>query len=1847
MRKRSLLNRCLSLMLVLIMVIGTVSVPALASEEEMSVVTDMPEQAVEDIDSADTVEGIDPADTTSGTAINLMLEAGEEYSGQEEDGNYTIGDAEQLATLASMVNSGTSYSGSIFTLLNDIELSGSWTPIGSQAKSFSGIFDGDSNTISGLYISGNLSCQGLFGNLEGAEIKNLTVEGEITATGNYVGGIAGSVNNAAIFRNCTNAVDIKGNSCVGGIVGNASGVTGQENPSVVIENCYNSGEINGDISVGGIAGEISNASIFDCINIGTVAASHAGYLVGGIAGYARDTLISDCRNEGAIKNNGTGVGNTGGIAGCFASNFLTNCVNTGKVSGGSLVGGIVGLALHDNINAYFGISNSYNTGIVEGINTGNAAINFIGGLFGKLDVRNNKENPDDFVIENCYNTGDVTVSATAEDAIIKYVGGLFGQIYSSASNKNCDFLLWIRNCYNAGNVVGGENVGGITGAVDINGIDNRYFPSPLPGIIPPIENPNGGVATASVKITNCYSSGDVKSNSEEPEALGAGIGLVTRTNPQSTDETSDLILSNVFAYGDEEMPSIGKDTIGVTGNSDVVVLSRAQMADESFSTLLGGTYARLSPGLYLKDNGDYDEETYEKYHEIYGDYAYPILLSLSGKQAVETFNVKFEGAGYTTVVANGDLTYATTVELGGTVKFTVVSNYEDIVSVERVSFEGAELEPDISETYTVDNINEDIVINIETEGNPPVEDTEARYEVTFNITEGNSNTPITDAAVTVIGEETENGIYNLKKGTYEVEVKKTGYLDLVGEIEVTSKKTDFSAVLYPESTVKHTINLKMGTASAISPYIVYLYNGDFVIDKSNQSSSQLYTYTETELKNIPAGEYTYWAKATEGNDEWSGITIGGGPISIDEDKEVNLRVVYFWNKLSNNSKLHYTMTMTAADGTEYWPGSTAPTGGIARACFIVPSRYDGAEYQYAFIPSQDGYWGSSGTTYIYDSDTANGYRGINLSDSGQFVISSKVPVSLTVPSGAKLGLYHRVRLYQPLEELKPDKKGNEDGTTTYTYEVPSREPLQYELILDGYVKTAERFEVPANGNFNKIISLESLTPDTGMDFKHPDGLDADIIMNAPDSKYIEMNSGGKYELYCFRNWQAIDTITSNQYVDPVYNVDVIHGTSVEVTDKFYAGAVIKAVDGESGVSLVRVTYGPLEYTVNGKKNLYSKLWEQNTAILVFNVNPQGTDEIDTGIKQSEFETAYYTRSINGIEQTKNKQYAEYTFTPKAKNGTLSKVEIHAPIGSNDTWNESAWTAITANTDGSYTAKLVDGRSLIRVTASDGTVVYRSVRAYGVDVKISGENVDVSLNNNAYNVTADVNDMVKVSFDGLQMPFPKLGAIYNPGFPDKTYLGYTLKGFGTKIEREVMGERSQYDIGTKNTITLTFDSPDTYILTKGGINTSAFGDAAGGHRAITRGGKTGVQSSYTGGNSSENEYGLFCTMPEITINVTGIEDTGTAYTAAIKVPSDSGRLLVRNSRGYIRGADSFSNNVYTYSLYNNEGTETYTYALERPEYVTQTGIFDIKDANVSLDLTSVDWKPITQSGSANVSVVGYETILSDKSAVSISTPAADLYAKYYVPYNHGGYTVLHALLDALEENDAPFTCKNGILSPSITVSGTVGANAGWICEVNGKAVADYANTLVNGGDTVVFYFNPVTASGMRHAWFMESQVTAKRSGSAELTLVSTPVNNDGTAAEPVAGATVYVDDKEWGKTDSSGKVILSKLSDLPLGPHTVTAQLNNTLTFARAVLVIEKDDTGTTTPEGKVTVTFRMIGDTKHEPAYKGYINWIKTEKHVMDKGSTMEDIFKMVLDDNGMSYDNTSVSLQVILNEVE
>ena len=215
--------------------------------------------------------------------------------------------AQQLKQLADEVNAGDSKSGKTYLLANDIDLSGypNWTPIGrfdppDDMLPFSGVFDGQGYSITGLKISGNEEARGLFGYTYCSAIRNVVIRNPEIQGGDKVGALVGhqaysseGIENCAVIGG-----KIQGINRAGGLVGNmeespikncyttcevavtfskAGGIVGAHKVGSGLENCYATGNVSGSEKSGGIAGEARNVE--RCVALGQTVTGESSHRV--------------------------------------------------------------------------------------------------------------------------------------------------------------------------------------------------------------------------------------------------------------------------------------------------------------------------------------------------------------------------------------------------------------------------------------------------------------------------------------------------------------------------------------------------------------------------------------------------------------------------------------------------------------------------------------------------------------------------------------------------------------------------------------------------------------------------------------------------------------------------------------------------------------------------------------------------------------------------------------------------------------------------------------------------------------------------------------------------------------------------------------------------------------------------------------------------------------------------------------------------------------------------------------------------------------------------------------------------------------------------------------------------------------------------------------------------------------------------------------------------------------------------------------------------------------------------------------------------------------------------------
>ena len=316
------------------------------------------------------------------------------YQPAELNGDvYEISNAGQLFWFAGLVNGtleGTTQNVAANAVLTtNIDLTGAdWTPIGNASTIYTGTFDGQNHTISGMTLENAESCSGLFGNVTGT-VRDFTVTGSITITGDEtvsrVGGAVGSLGiktAGGTVSGVTSGVDITvsaSNDHIGGVVGSMP-----ENSSPTVESCVYTGNITVTVeagSVAGVVGYIRTGTIQNCANQGGINTGGNGS-VGGILGYCNngEIYIRNCYNSGSIAAKGTA--NVGAIVGqnnktqATVSNcyYLTGSAYKGQ---GQLDTDAVGTVVKDD--------NAFTSGEVACLLQGSQTVQVWGQLLGRGD----------------------------------------------------------------------------------------------------------------------------------------------------------------------------------------------------------------------------------------------------------------------------------------------------------------------------------------------------------------------------------------------------------------------------------------------------------------------------------------------------------------------------------------------------------------------------------------------------------------------------------------------------------------------------------------------------------------------------------------------------------------------------------------------------------------------------------------------------------------------------------------------------------------------------------------------------------------------------------------------------------------------------------------------------------------------------------------------------------------------------------------------------------------------------------------------------------------------------------------------------------------------------------------------------------------------------------------------------------------------------------------------------------------------------------------------------------------------------------------------------------------------
>jgi len=332
---------------------------------------------------------------------------------------------------------------------------------------FTGSFDGNSYTISDLYVNWVPSTSfepyqaaGLFGQADDATFRDVTISDATVNGGYYAGILVGECwNNAGnvTVEDVHVSGDIEGWGTLGGLAGKL-GYWADDGESVTITDCSSSGTVSTAFDesgeyVGGLIGEIAYGTVTDCSSSCDIEAWWTT-VIGGLIGECDYSDLLHCYATGDILAvnlaDGAGglIGYFGGYDGVWST--ITECFSTGDVlvvPNGAYpcdttfyVGGLVGDSFCLNV------SNSYSRGDV----TTNCTTGCLGGFLGYADGWSGEN----ATSTNCYATGFVSGNVT-------YKGGFIGYIDAYVVNTAC---FWDEDTSGLSDGVGFGSEDGITGA---------------------------------------------------------------------------------------------------------------------------------------------------------------------------------------------------------------------------------------------------------------------------------------------------------------------------------------------------------------------------------------------------------------------------------------------------------------------------------------------------------------------------------------------------------------------------------------------------------------------------------------------------------------------------------------------------------------------------------------------------------------------------------------------------------------------------------------------------------------------------------------------------------------------------------------------------------------------------------------------------------------------------------------------------------------------------------------------------------------------------------------------------------------------------------------------------------------------------------------------------------------------------------------------------------------------------------------------------------------------------------------------------------------------------------------
>ncbi len=843
-----------------------------------------------------------------------------------------------------------------------------------------------------------------------------------------------------------------------------------------------------------------------------------------------------------------------------------------------------------------------------------------------------------------------------------------------------------------------------------------------------------------------------------------------------------------------------------------------------------------------------------------------------------------------------------------------------------------------------------------------------------------------------------------------------------------------------------------------------------------EPATRVYNFT------ADAGTYILTGYDTDG-------TTVNGTIELNISEENNEFKIFTITTYATNAGWVYDTdyTIHVALTSKYGEEQVITLGDSKTAGRKTFLALEGSTYYLDLVPTAARV--AEGFTTFYKNGT------INFNVNAQGAIPEAVDFTLTVPEGAMAFVGRKTAHFVSFIEIPATSV---DGQT-YHYTLAKATEYNYRVSKPGALTNAGIFKSDVE---SIVITEENMTAKSPKwidhDVKNNDGYNvADIFLNINAQEHLKLNQGDTYDVLALRNWEIINTITANYFIEPdfTYTVTNLNGEADNSVVTIDADGTLHAV--ANGAAIVTVTYDAIRMSGMAGGEYWSAIWPENTGVFVVTVGDAATG-IELGMTINETNEAKYKLAGTAYDADFDVFYfldteESYAYTFKPTNVASVKV-AYPTLGENAaTYSGFSAEGITYNNETEeYTVAVKAGRQIVQLTNEAGVSEYQVLVGKPVHVEAIAEGRQQT---GAFRP----GDQVKVQFSGLYHPANKLAGIHN----FNATLVYHRNG------TELKGASNQYTFCSADnaqavsfTIPMDYDITAGYDTLQGGvIRLGGFGDPIGNHRNTSK--KTGRGPNFT----AIAQTAIFGTLPEI---ILPLEARPADKSLRFQTNVEDCTITLKDYKG---NAMTATEGVYTVNTFD------YAYLVEKKGYKSVAGIISVtaesEDAmveNVTLEAIAADdlgWDGLTTSYEpeqeegvyiirngynmawlANQVNNGNQT-LNAKLANNITlsdmewTPAGGNSAAkgYKGQFDGQGYTISGLNIDATTTYQALFGYVNGGAISNLTVEGTVTSTANYAA-----GIAAYLS-----GATMTNCVNRVEVNGASYA----AGITAATTGNTSI------------------------------------------------------------------------------------------------------------------------------------------------------